>query len=117
MSWDVSIVSEKPIEIESHQEGGVICMGGSSEPSMSVTYNYSPLYHLAGLDFRSLNGLGVEQAIKTLDYAIEKLVGPVYEKDYWAPTPGNACKALEVIREWCRCAFAQGLTDAYVVVR
>jgi hypothetical protein len=44
MGWWVTLEGESG-KVDSHFEGGVLTVGGSVEPTMSVTYNYSPLYY------------------------------------------------------------------------
>jgi len=80
-------------------EGGTYALGGNDEATLNVTYNYSEVFKL--LDFR-LKDLHEKQAADTVDILsglVAKLGTHVYT-DYWAPTPGNAGHALNVLLGW-----------------
>ena len=93
MSWDIDLIKdEKIVEAPSHQEGGIIAVGGTEFATISVTYNYNH-YFCEYLDkkdgFRWLDKRPVEEAIPRLKSAIEKL-GTEQTGNYWENTPGNA---------------------------
>lgn len=92
------------VQVERFQDGGTYAVGGSTEASLNITYNYSPFYynHLDkenGLRF--LNGKRAGDVIKALEYAVSAL-GTTRDNDYWASTPGNAGAALAVLLSWAR---------------
>ena len=103
MGWWVTLEGDE-ISVESHQEGGVIAVGGTTEPSMSVTYNYSPYYHKY-LDeeegFRWLNKKTAKDTLERLEKAVKEL-GTEQNPDYWKATEGNAGHILYVLLGWAR---------------
>ena len=103
MGWWVTLEGDSG-EVESHTEGGVVAIGGSEEPSMSVTYNYSPFYynHLdKGQGFSWLNEKVAKDTVERLEKAIKEL-GTEQSEDYWEATPGNAGHILNVLRGWAK---------------
>lgn len=107
MSWDVSLeCSEchRPVELdEAHTEGGTYCVGGTTAADLNVTYNYSTHFreHLHPDGLAWLDGKPASETIDALAAAVEAL-GTVRDKDYWAPTPGNAGYALSILLRWAR---------------
>lgn len=97
MSYDVSLcdpVTGKTLESpERFEEGGTYPLGGTTECSLNITYNYSEVFGPLVSDLHS----------KTAAETVGGLRGFVaawpdtrpYERDYWAPTPGNARVAVE----------------------
>lgn len=84
----------KDCQVSSHQEGGTICVGGTSDAQISVTYNYSKHFY-----FRKLNHLTGDDSILILQRAIQKL-GAERDDDYWASTPGNAGYTCHILLQW-----------------
>lgn len=106
MSYDVELVDDDgtPVAVDSHQEGGVVAVGGSTRAEMTITYNYSEYYydHIdADEGLRWLDGKRAGDVIDVLYDAVEKL-GTEQHKDYWEATEGNAGHALSVLLEWAR---------------
>ena len=98
MSYDITIMNPKtgePYEFdEPHQyKGGTYAVGGETVAHFNITYNYAQLYRLAGFNLRDFEGWQVASAMPMLELYIDKL-GTNTWSDYWAPTPGNAGKAL-----------------------
>lgn len=92
---------ESPIvEVDPHQEGGTYAIGGSNEADLNITYNYSEVYHLFQFSIKDLDGQKAETMISKLRELVLKLGTKKYERDYWAPTPGNAGAALETLLDW-----------------
>lgn len=108
-------------DVESHQEGGVVQVGGSSEASLNVTYNYAWFYfHFLDQEngIRALNGQRAGDWIERLEKAVEVLGDKQYVEypdgfmlggknpkgvvNYWAPTPGNAGHALSILLTWAK---------------
>ena len=75
--------------------GGTYAVGGTTEPWLNVTYNYSKhFYRVMGDDgVRSIYGKTGKQSITLLDAAIAQL-GDDVDNNYWKPTEGNAKAAL-----------------------
>jgi hypothetical protein len=110
MSYDISLMKDGEVcQVNNHQEGGVIQLGGSDEASINITCNYSFFFYNF-LDKRKgirwLYGKSAEETIPRLEKAIARLdwgmAGGVYEQDYWAPTFGNARHALEILLNWAK---------------
>ena len=104
MSYNMSIVDEKGHIVrlkEKHNlRGGTYAVGGEEYATFNITYNYSEVYALlCGPDFiKNLDGMTIQESIGVLMYAISKLgTSDPYERDYWAPTLGNARAALEAL--------------------
>ena len=107
MSWWVSITdpeTDQYMVVKPFSEGGTYDMGGSSDADLNITYNYSPHYYRV-LDLedglRGLNGKDAAFALPVLRKGIESLEEDVAD-DYWAPTEGNARRALVTLAEWCQ---------------
>lgn len=103
MSWDISIVDPKtgdPLELDFKHDfkGGVYCIGGSSELTLNVTYNYGRYF-----DFKLLNNNPLKMGIERLRYVYCHLNGPASE-DYWETCPGNARRAIADLIEMAQFA-------------
>ena len=105
MSWDVELVEDgKCVKVPVHAEGGTYAWGGTTEAELNVTYNYGKLFatamgngNLRGL----LDGKTAEETVGVLGSGVEVL-GTLKYGDYWAPTPGNAGWALNILLGWAR---------------
>lgn len=123
MSYDIRLcdpVSFDTLHTESPHEmrGGTYVVGGTTELWLNVTYNYSKAYAKAfdgvtpgtrltgrsewvrtsGADdersgIRTIYGMLGSESIPVLELAIARL-GDDVDVDYWAPTEGNAKRAL-----------------------
>lgn len=100
MSYDISLVdpiTRETLELDSnhHMKGGTYAMGGTSEASLKVTYNYAPHYYktVGEGGIRTLYGLSGAQSLSLLDKAISEL-GDDVDPDYWKATEGNAKRSL-----------------------
>ena len=116
MSYDISLtdpVTGKVLETEEpHQmRGGTYAVGGTTELSLNVTYNYAPHFRrvfgdenvkLGGFDktfgggetgIRRLYGKTGAESIPMLKQAIAQLKDDV-DENYWEATEGNAKRAL-----------------------
>jgi len=111
MSYDIDLVYEKAngekllAKGMPHTEGGTIAIGGDNCASMNVTYNYGFFYYHfldKDLGIRWLYGKKAKDTVERLEAAIKILGTKKYEKDYWAPTPGNAGHALNVLLGWAK---------------
>ena len=100
MSYDINLVdpvTKQVLELDSpHQMiGGIYVLGGTRECWLNVTYNYSESFRkvMGEKGIRSIYGLSGAESVPILKSAIEKL-GDDVDSDYWAPTEGNAKRAL-----------------------
>ena len=87
MSYDVHFDCDD-LEIPHNLKGGTYALGGTTQPCLNITYNYSRhFYNTLGEDgIRSLYGKTASEIIPILDKAIERL-GTERAADYWAATP------------------------------
>lgn len=103
MSYSIKLCYDgEPAIVDSHTEGSLICIGGSTEAAMDITYNYGHFYHQlidAEQGIRWLYGQKAEDTIFALWGAIAVL-GTYRDEDYYAPTPGNAGYALSILLSW-----------------
>jgi len=73
MSWWISVIDkdEKTISTDHNRcEGGTVQVGGTTEATLNVTYNYGKHF-----SFKELHGLPVGDAHTMICAAIEKLRG------------------------------------------
>jgi hypothetical protein len=94
---DGSAVTVKP-----HEEGGTICVGGEPTATLNVTYNYGEPYGVAGFSLRDLQGKTARDVTPELERVVALLGTRRYKADYWAPTPGNAGHALNILLGWAK---------------
>ena len=110
MSWDATL--EDPLmgdalEVESHSDGGTYAVGGTTEATLNVTYNYGGHFRKAwpesidgsGALVRMLDSRTGKETYPLLAKAVATL-GTDREDDYWAPTEGNAGYALAIMAGW-----------------
>ncbi len=93
-----------PVKVKVHVDGGTYIMGGTDVAELNVTYNYSWFYHHfldAEHGLKWLHGRKAADCIEKLEVAAKELTDKPY-KDYWAPTPGNAGKALAILLDWAK---------------
>lgn len=134
MGWGVNLSDENGIvKVPRHSAGSNIVIDvetgieGQVEADMTVTYNYSPLYHLAvGKSLPdSLSQQKAKDTIPLLEEIVKKLGVKQYKRprddhpplrtnedfkhmfddyivDYWAPTMGNAGYTASILLEWAK---------------
>jgi hypothetical protein len=106
MSFDVDLhckTCQRPFTVDLHTEGGTYAVGGITESSLNITYNYSPHFY-AMLGPKGLSELQDRTGADTdavLTQAVVRL-GTERSRDYWEPTPGNAGHALNILLGWAR---------------
>jgi len=100
MSYDIDLldpVTREVIELDSKHElrGGTYCIGGTTDASFNITYNYAKhFYKLLGDNgIRTIYGMSGADSIPLLEEAISKLNDDVSD-NYWEPTEGNTKRAL-----------------------
>lgn len=108
MSYDISLHDDdgQILTVGRHEgEGGTYATGGSSEAELNITYNYGECYKLVFDDYGGLrdllDGKRASDMLPILTRAVDRLGTRQYQ-DYWAPTPGNAGHALNILLGWAR---------------
>lgn len=105
MSHWVSLLKDgSTVDVLPFEEGGTYQVGGCTDATLNITYNYSPFYYkylsyTKGL--RWLHDKNAKDCIETLESAVQTL-GTVRDDDYWAETPGNAGYALSILLGWAK---------------
>ena len=96
MSWDVKLNNDEGITLsinEFFQEGGTQQIGGTNFCELNITYNYAQVF---GSLVKELHGCKAKDTLQDLKKFVNKWShAHPYERDYWAPTPGNAKRAIE----------------------
>jgi hypothetical protein len=100
MSYDIDLTCPETgavlnLEAPHFMRGGTFAVGGTTEASINVTYNYAPHFRrvLGESGIRSIYGKTAAETIQVLSDAIEQLDADSTD-DYWEPTEGNAALAL-----------------------
>lgn len=100
MSYDIDLcdpVTNKIIELDHIHDirGGTYAMGGTTETSLNITYNYGKHYYrvMGENGIRTIYGMTGAESIPLLKEAISKL-GDDVDPDYWKDTEGNAKRTL-----------------------
>lgn len=102
MSYDIHLSNPdgSTVEFESPHDltGGTYQLGGTRDAWLNVTYNYAPHFYrvLGDMGIRSIYGMTGLDSVLVLETGIKQL-GTDTDPDYWAPTEGNARKALEAL--------------------
>ena len=99
MSYNVRFVGAGPVK--RIREGGTQTIGGSTKAELNITYNYAEVYSLFDFSINDLNGKRVGDFIPKMEEIVRKC-GTREFKDYWAPTPGNAGFALNILLGWAK---------------
>lgn len=107
MSYDISLACE--LTEPHHLKGGTYAMGGTTEASLNVTYNYSPhFYRVMGeKGIRTIYGMSASESLGVLASAVGAL-GDDRSDDYWTSTEGNAKAALLDLMMLAILAIRQG---------
>lgn len=116
MSYDINLIdpiTKNVIEINDAHflSGGTYKLGGSTELSLNMTYNYSEFLHkviqpeYTPSEYKSgiysLYGMTALEAIPILEKAISNLKDD-FDSDYWKPTEGNTKRALYNLLTMCK---------------
>lgn len=112
MSYDINLldpVTKKTLEvmIPHYIRGGTYAAHGTTQMWLNITYNYGRYFYdvFGEKGIRTIYGMTGAESIPVIKAAMEKL-GDDVNPDYWAPTEGNAKKALAGLL-----AFAQMRPD------
>lgn len=112
MSWWISLVDKNKRTIDTdtvRTEGGTYVLGGSSEATLNVTYNYRKHFN-----FREVDGLSAVEADKIMCAANEKL-GDDEDEDYWKATEGNVKRAITTLIEFAEYAMLHNIDCIFQV--
>ena len=100
MSYDIDLkdpITKETLEFDSaHQiKGGTYAIGGTTEASLNITYNYANQFSkvLGDKGIRSIYGMTGAESIPVLKKAISRLKDDI-DDDYWKSTEGNAKRSL-----------------------
>lgn len=98
MSYDVDLtcpVDGHVLQLDSpHQmKGGTYAIGGTTDMSLNVTYNYASPYRKYDFSINDLHGKTAGETLPKMK-AVAEALGDEVDPDYWQPTEGNAKKAL-----------------------
>lgn len=117
MSYDLDLIDRhgKILEFSEphHLCGGTYAVGGTSEASLNVTYNYAKHFHyvFGPEGIRSLYGMTSLQSLPVMAKAVI-LLGDDVDPDYWKPTEGNARLAILDLMTLAQLAIREGHPDA-----
>lgn len=111
MSYDIRLNCE--LDNAHGFGGGTYVVGGTNEPWLNITYNYSEHFHrvLGERGIRSIYGLSARESVTPLSVAILAIEGQT-DPDYWASTAGNARNALIGVLGIALMAISEGKGDA-----
>jgi len=103
LSYDIDLEYPGGIaQVENHEDGGTYVLGGTTEASLNITYNYGRFFYMHLDEEKGLRWLYGKKASETIDRlqkAVEDL-GTTRDSDYWKATPGNAGYALSRLLAW-----------------
>lgn len=104
MSYWVYLLGDhgEALDVQLFSDGGTITVGGSMQAELNVTYNYARQYSPLGFSLRDLDGQRASETEPLLASLVKRLGTANDSDDYWAPTPGNAGKALNRLLGWAR---------------
>lgn len=105
MSYDIDLIdplTEKVLVVEQKHTiaGGTYQLGGTTNLSFNITWNYAPHLRkaLGENGVRTIYGMTGEESIPILEAGIAKL-GDDINNDYWESTEGNTKTALRSLLE------------------
>lgn len=100
MSYDIKLIDpvtkeDVELDVPHHMRGGTYEVGGTISAHLNVTYNYCAIFRrvLGDEGIREIYGRTGSESIQILTCAAAQL-GDDVDQDYWAPTEGNAKRAL-----------------------
>jgi len=101
MSYDIELqdpITKETLELDDnhHMRGGTYAIGGTSDASLNITYNYAKhFYRVINEDqgVRYIYGKSGADSIPVLENAISQLGDDVVD-NYWEATEGNAKRSL-----------------------
>ena len=104
MSCNIGLYNDEGnlVKVDHFIDGGTYPVDGCSVAELNITYNYSWFFHKCLDKEEGLKWLCNKKAkdtIKRLQKAVEELGVDQFD-NYWAPTPGNAGYALEILLKW-----------------
>lgn len=100
MSYDIDLVDPVTGEVlhvdtPHHLTGGTYCVGGTTELTLNITYNYAEILQkvLGKKGIRSIYGKTAAETYPILEKAVKQLNNDV-STNYWEATEGNVKRAL-----------------------
>lgn len=112
MSYDIELrdpITQEVLQLDAphHMRGGTYAVGGTTEASLNVTYNYAKHFYavLGEQGIRRIYGMTGAESLPVLREAMARLQDDV-DDDYWKSTEGNAKRALTQL-----CALAHMRPD------
>lgn len=100
MSYDIELcdpVTGDVLRLDQphHMRGGTYAIGGTDQARLNVTYNYGVAFRrvLGVGGIRSIYGKSGAESIPLIEAGMAQL-GDDAVDDYWAPTEGNAKRAM-----------------------
>jgi hypothetical protein len=104
MSYWVYLTDERgdALPVDSFIDGGTYALGGTTRAELNVTYNYAKIYGPLGFSLRDLDGKTAAETIAQIANIVAQIGTERDSGDYWAPTPGNAGRALSRLLEWAK---------------
>jgi hypothetical protein len=109
MSWWISVVNENGETIDTDElrcEGGTPTLGGITEATLNVTYNYSKHF-----SFQLLDGVFALDAVSILKQVIARLKDDE-DNDYWKATEGNVKRAVKTLLSFAEYAIKKNIVNA-----
>lgn len=104
MSYDIDLcdpITGEVLQLDAvhHMRGGTYAVGGTTDASLNVTYNYAVHFRrvMGERGVRTIYGMSGAASIPILDSAIANLSNDT-DPDYWKATEGNAKRALVQLR-------------------
>ena len=95
MSYDMGFDCG-PLDAKHQERGGTYEIGGTTEPHLNITYNYSQFFfqHWPNKGIRCLYGLTAAQVSAEIEKVLPAMRGEP-SVSYWDATEGNAKAALQ----------------------
>lgn len=92
-----------PVTVERFEEGGTYVLGGADQAELNVTYNYHKIYSYEAIHW-SIRDLHEKRAYETIPelMRIAGLLPNQPNRDYWAPTIGNAGAVVHRLLAWAK---------------
>jgi hypothetical protein len=85
-----------PAQVQKHKHGSSYCTNGTTEATISVTYNYSKFFR-----FGMLDGCKARNVTKLLEN-LKEILKDDKTDDYWEATEGNAKVIIEILIQWTK---------------
>lgn len=110
MGVDITLERDgQTVQVLRHQEGSTYAVGGTTDASIAITYNYGDQYRRAytelGLPYDGMCKMFEDRLARDCVEEFRAVVSHLGTErdtdDYWESSPGNAGYALFVVLSWC----------------